>query len=265
MKKLLFVYPVKEKSYLNECTENEIKLLNETIQKRYREKGFEVYFLNSFEHHQVHLAWQEGDTAIQGSMRLDWNRNRWNIGNPCEPSRVDPLSSPMVCYPVFEEIKTAMGNVPEQLVVCGFDPYGTVMWLANRFHKLGWNTLVDVELTESFPIYSKRACFSKEKYNYMNVVNWNKALAKCEQGFSFTYLSTIKEMNLIYHPEQFRADYTVEEIYRYLMSNSPWKWDKDNKYEDGLEYVNDRELDVKPKEYYLYIPSTVRSSTYMQK
>ncbi|HAM96623.1 TPA: hypothetical protein DCP76_02385 [Patescibacteria group bacterium] len=147
-KKLLFLYPVEEYWVNNFPFRNErsIKKLETTIDLRYRQKGYEIYFATFRNRDVFQLQLQPTDHVI----------------------RVETEFFEGFKYPNPEQLLNQLGDT-ERLVICGFHLPDCVVRMAQGAVDMKFDTLVDVELTENFAYRSSKFYFNPEEYNFANI------------------------------------------------------------------------------------------------
>ena len=155
MKKIfLYLYPIQEynrsfefsEEYLHEIgRDNPYKVLNECIQKRYREKGYEK--ASGYNH--------------DGSEKQDRN----------------------IKYPSEKYLIEQLGNFDE-IVIGGFHFGDCVKRVAEYCYQSGFPTLIDLDLTDLFfSLYYKKDYFKIDEYsskNYKNYILSNSRFSNME-------------------------------------------------------------------------------------
>lgn len=154
MKSFVFLYPIPE--YFNAeierwgwragdgFKEKYSKMLNQCIDARYRQKGFEISYA-IFDNHEISdmVNLQPDDKIIP--VRIDFKTH---------------ISYPPV-YPDPDIILAKLGN---PLRIGGFHMWDCVQKLAERAYEKGIDTLVDEDLTEFFAFCIKQEPFAIDKY-----------------------------------------------------------------------------------------------------
>ena len=148
-KKLLFLYPIEE-YWINNfpfLNEKSIKRLETTIDLRYRQKGYEIFYA-TFPNREVSRI------ALQPTDHVVYVDTEFIVGFK---------------YPDTEKLLTQLGET-EQLVICGFHSGDCVRRTAEGAIDMKLDTLVDLELTETFAYQSSKFYFNPEKYNLANIL-----------------------------------------------------------------------------------------------
>lgn len=168
MKKVfLYLYPIKEftnmfllpddKLYDEWGVERPLPILNETINKRYREQGYEIVYVLYPDKEMFGIEKQNGDKVIYTDITFDEASAYDSNGN--EKQNFIPK------YPNEEKILEQLGSVDE-LVVGGYHAMDCVKRVAEVALQNGINTLVDLELTDLFfNVYKQKDCFDMENYS----------------------------------------------------------------------------------------------------
>ena len=168
MKKVfLYLYPIKEftnmfllsddKLYNEWGVERPLPILNETINKRYREQGYEIVYVLYPDKEMFGIEKQNGDKVIYTDITFDEASAYDSNGN--EKQNFIPK------YPNEEKILEQLGYVDE-LVVGGYHAMDCVKRVAEVALQNGINTLVDLELTDLFfNVYKQKDCFDMENYS----------------------------------------------------------------------------------------------------
>jgi hypothetical protein len=196
IKKLLFLYPIEE--YMKVLNNPDtIKKLNDTIDKRYRQKGYEVNY----------LVFEDKDVA---NLKID-NKDCILKTDITFKTHTTPIEEDVYPYPSNKHIEKELGKVDE-LVVCGFHSQDCVKRVANHFYNLGVNTLVDLELTELFRVLSSRYYFDEEAYNLANVIEYAEAEIAFLYGEDFP--REIFNMDKMYNEPYFKKESFTPTIYR---------------------------------------------------
>ena len=168
MKKIfLYLYPIKEftnmfllsddKLYDEWGVERPLPILNETINKRYREQGYKIVYVLYPDKEMFGIEKQNGDKVIYTDITFDEASAYDSNGN--EKQNFIPK------YPNEEKILEQLGYVDE-LVVGGYHAMDCVKRVAEVALQNGINTLVDLELTDLFfNVYKQKDCFDMENYS----------------------------------------------------------------------------------------------------
>ena len=151
-KVFLYLYPIKDYTkmflhddeyYDEEHLERPLPILNETIEKRYREKGYQVVFVLYSDRDLYGIEKKEVDKVIFTDIFFSDSSNR---------------------YPSEELLLNQLGNIDE-LVVGGYHVLDCVKRVAENALLKGINTLVDLDLTDLFfKLYQQKEYF--DIYNY---------------------------------------------------------------------------------------------------
>lgn len=217
MKKLLFMYPIQAHRYLGNFTIEDLDLLGKTINERYRQKGYQIYFLSFSDITRDKLCLvQKEDTVIWGSMCFEWNTIRWKERKGRGPSPEEDgyfeywqneskRMSKYIDYPSFEDILNELAP-DEETVIAGVDPYRTPYMFTEYLQNLGYNTFLDLELGENFPKYRSYCGFSPCTYNLQNIMINDEMGTLYSQG--------------IYLYERFHSLFREKSVYR-LSSYTP--------------------------------------------
>ncbi len=164
MKKVLFLYPLRE--YMQILHDNEtIELMKATIDKRYRQKGYEINYLVFPDKNIIELDAYEQDKIIETDITFEAHTT---------PIQQDKEGNSIYKYPDNMYIQAQLGELDE-LVVCGFHADDCVRKTADFFTNQSIDVLVDLELTDFFRIYKQFPTFQKEKYNFANLLQNLKA------------------------------------------------------------------------------------------
>ena len=165
-KVFLYLYPIKEytemflfhndKLYDEWNVERPLPILNSTINKRYREKGYEIVYALYPDKELYGIEKFEDDkiiyTDIQFSEASGYDE-KGNIKENYEPK-----------YPSEEYLLKQIGKM-EELVVGGYHAMDCVKRVVEFALKNGINALVDLDLTDYFfNIYKKKDYFKEEEY-----------------------------------------------------------------------------------------------------
>lgn len=199
MKKIfLYLYPIKEFTEMflfndyclnNKTSTNPLFILNSTINKRYRNKGYEVVFALYPDKELYGIEKMQSDRIIYTDITFyeasafDENRNEKINFIPKYPNELYLLRQ--------------LGNVNE-LVVGGYHSMSCVKKVAEVALKNGINTLVDLDLTDLFFIlYDKEDYFKEESYDpdrlrtYMINIDGDEELEFNKRLFDRNYESEV--------------------------------------------------------------------------
>lgn len=156
MKKLLFIYPIEEFMKIFEHGDV-IEKLNRTINKRYREKGYEINYLIFPDKEIADLQIYPNDKIIKTDITFEDYTTTNKAGNFPNPN--------------LDKIFGENINV-ESIVVCGFDSRDYVRKTAKRFDDLGFDTLIDIELSGYFRAHCEKNYFAEDEYNLANIIEY---------------------------------------------------------------------------------------------
>jgi len=145
---------------------NKIELLNETIDERYRQKGYQINFLTFLDSKPFGVDIKPNDILLKSDITFK---------QLLTPIGVDNDGETIHNYPASEWISQRLGEF-EELVVCGFHAYDCVTKVAEYFYNINPNTMIDLELTDLFSELSNRFYFKKDNYNPANNLVYNGAL-----------------------------------------------------------------------------------------
>jgi len=176
---------------------NTIEKLNDTINRRYRQKGYEVNYLVFEDKNVSHLKTEDKDRIIKTDITFK--------------KHTTPIEKDVYPYPSNKHIEKELGEVDE-LVVCGFHSQDCVKRIATHFHNLGVDTLVDLELTELFRVLSSRYYFDEGAYNLANVIEYAEAEIAFLYGDNFP--REIFNMNKMYNEPYYKKESFTPTIYR---------------------------------------------------
>lgn len=177
MKKVfLYLYPIEEYQKMFMCSdnyyvthdlENPMIVLNECIEKRYKDNGYEVIVANY------------PDKAVYGVSKSNIDRiiNTNVTFKEASGYREDGSEKPIeeVKYPSEQYLLEQVGNVDE-IIIGGFHLGDCVKRVAEHFHKNGINTMIDIELTDFLFHLYKQPYFKRESYNPANYKQYAIAL-----------------------------------------------------------------------------------------
>lgn len=197
MKKIfLYLYPIEEynrsfefsEEYLQQNgRENPYKVLNECIQKRYRDKGYQIVYAIYPDKSLYGINLLPTDKIIYTDVTFE-QANGYN-GN--------------IKYPNESYLIAQLGDFDE-IVVGGFHFGDCVKRVAEYCYQCGTSVLVDLDLTDLFfNIYHKKDYFKIDEYNPKNYKNYillnsrfsNKELA--ERLFERNYNSPVYKFEII--------------------------------------------------------------------
>lgn len=168
MKKVfLYLYPIKEYTkmflYLDDKTcdewgiERPLPMLNKTIDKRYREKGYQIVFA------------LYPDKELYGIEKKELDRVIYTDISFSESSAYDDKGYKkknfIPKYPNESKLIEQLGDLDE-LVVGGYHAMDCVKRVAENALNMGINTLVDLDLTDLFfNVYRNKDYFDIENYS----------------------------------------------------------------------------------------------------
>ena len=161
-KVFLYLYPIKEFASVfvpyvgiddNKMTDSEkmiradpFKVLNDTIDIRYRKKGYKVVFAIYPDKDIYGIEIKPNDLVVKTDITFKHMRENFT-------------------YPNEEKLVDILGNVDE-LVVGGYHIMDCVKRVAEVAYERGINTLVDSDLTDLFfNLYNQKDYFDKEIYD----------------------------------------------------------------------------------------------------
>ena len=158
MKKIfLYLYPIQEynrffelsKEYLHEIgRENPFKILNECIQKRYREKGYQIVYAIYPNKNIYGISPLSNDKIIYTDVTFDQASGYNKDGSEKQDKDIK--------YPSERYLIEQLGDFDE-IVVGGFHFGDCVKIVAEYCYQCGISTIVDLDLTDLFfNIYHKK-------------------------------------------------------------------------------------------------------------
>ena len=166
-KAFLYLYPIKEytsmflfhddKLYEEWNVPKPLPILNETINKRYREKGYQIIFALYLDKEIYGVEPKKEDVIIYTDVTF------------CEASACDESGNEkkdfIPKYPSERHLLQQIGPIDE-LVVGGYHAMDCVKRVAEFALKSGINTLVDLDLTDLFfNVYKQQDYFDIESYS----------------------------------------------------------------------------------------------------
>lgn len=162
----LYLYPIKEYAktfYLGDDYYKQIgvcrpfDVLNETIQKRYRDKGYQVVFAIYPNKSIYGIEKQKNDKIIY----TDISFSKASIYD--EYGAMKTTSE--IIYPNEQKIINQLGNIDE-LIIGGYHAQDCVKRVGEVALENGINTLIDLDMTDLFfTLYRKPEYFKMELYN----------------------------------------------------------------------------------------------------
>lgn len=167
MKKIfMYLYPIKEytsiflyhdRLYEDENIKRPLPILNECIQKRYRDKGYQIVYVLYKDKEIFGIDYKEGDKIIYTD--IEFTENSGLDENGKEKINFVPK------YPNEKSIIKALGNVDE-LVIGGYHYSDCVKRIGEISLSYGIDTIIDLDLTELFfSLYRKEEYFIIEEYS----------------------------------------------------------------------------------------------------
>jgi hypothetical protein len=192
-KKLLFLYPLEEDMKFL-ADNSPIEIFQNSINRRYREKGYEINYLIFPDKDLAYLDVYSSDKVILTDITYGEHIN--SIGK-------DEHGNDIYIYPSNNYIQSQLGEVDE-LIICGFHASDCVKRIAEYFCLKGINVLVDVELTDLFRYHCKSPYFKEDKYNLANIIQYLKV-----QNMSGGFCETTLEYNPdnLYGEPYYKKDY----------------------------------------------------------
>jgi len=161
-KVFLYLYPIKEytgfflKGWQTFSKENPLPILNECIEKRYRQNGYEVIIAIYPDKEIFGIDIKPEDKVIETDVTFVEATGYYEDGKETPNEEIK--------YPSEEDLFNKVDYVDE-IVVGGYHYSDCVRRVAEYFHEQGINTLVDVELTDVFFGHYYRDDFNKEMYS----------------------------------------------------------------------------------------------------
>lgn len=168
MKKVfLYLYPIEEytkiflfyndKLYDEMSIERPLPILNDTINKMYREKGYEIVFA------------VYPDKELYGIEKCDTDKIIYTDITFSEASAIDANGNRKTNfipkYPNELFLINQLGNI-DKLIVGGYHAMDCVKKVAEVALENGIDTLVDLDLTDLFfNLYKQKEYFNKDKYD----------------------------------------------------------------------------------------------------
>ena len=205
----LYLYPIEEYSkvfYLGNDYYDEIgvrrpfDVLNETIQKRYRDKGFQVIFVLYPDKEIYGISPQHGDSIIYTDIPFS-TASGYNLDG--SQKSVDEI-----VYPNEQNIINQLGRV-KKLVVGGYHAQDCVKKLGEAAIENGIDTIVDLDMTDLFfNLYRQEEYFDLDSYN--------------PERFKNYILSKIKRYGEEFGEAHFKSNYQSE-AYGFGYSNRKQK------------------------------------------
>ena len=174
MKKVfLYLYPIQEynrsfefsEEYLQQTKrENPYKILNECIQKRYREKGYQIVYAIYPDKNIYGISPLPTDKIIYTDITFELASGYNQDGSEKQEKDIK--------YPSEKYLIEQLGDFDE-MVIGGFHFGDCVKRVAEYCYQYGISTLVDLDLTDLFfNIYHKKDYFKVDEYNPQNYKNY---------------------------------------------------------------------------------------------
>jgi hypothetical protein len=217
MKKVfLYLYPVAEYSrvfifrdtfYESRGIEKPFQVLNECIEKRYREKEYEIVYA-IYPDKNIHgLITKPVDRIITTDVTFKEASGYYDDGSE------KPIEE--VKYPSEEHLFNEIGQVDE-IVIGGYHFSDCVKKVAEYFQEHGVKTLVDLELTDLFFRLYRQKYFDRSNYNPANFKEFimsetMKYFEDPEKQFNQMYESSICHFS-DYKPTVDRYNLAIEEL-----------------------------------------------------
>ena len=185
MKKIfLYLYPIQEynhsfefsEEYLNEIgRENPYKVLNECIQRRYREKGYQIIYAIYPDKNIYGINPLPTDKIVYTDVTFEQASGYNKDGSEKQDKDIK--------YPSEKYLIEQLGDFDE-IIVGGFHFKDCVKRVAEYCYQSGYPTLVDLDLTDLFfSVYHQKAYFKIDEYdpkNYKNYILSNSGFSNME-------------------------------------------------------------------------------------
>ena len=162
----LYLYPIQEftkifdlgNDYYDEIgVRRPFDVLNETIQKRYRDNGFQVVFALYPDKDIYGILPQQGDKIIYTDIPFT-SASKYNLDG-------SEKSDAEIIYPNEQSLINQLGDV-EELVIGGYHAQDCCKRVGEVALENGINTLVDLDMTDLFfNLYRQEDYFNLESYN----------------------------------------------------------------------------------------------------
>ena len=168
MKKVfLYLYPIKEfinifllhddQTYDKLNIDRPLPILNDTIDKRYRQKGYQVIFALYPDRELYGVEQRDGDKIIYTDIPFS------DVNPKDEKGNIKKDYIPK--FPDERLLIEQLGDVDE-LIVGGYHSMECVRRVAEKALDSGINTLVDLDLTDLFfNVYKQKDYFDRENYS----------------------------------------------------------------------------------------------------
>lgn len=115
-------------------------------------------------------------------------------------------------YPDPKKLLTQLGKT-EHLVICGFHSNDCVVRTAQEALNMKFNTLVDLELTETFAPKSSKFYFNPEEYNFANI--FVEEMHDIHKYYPYSMYRMEEYEKEYYHLADFVATITEEDVERH--------------------------------------------------
>jgi len=169
-KVFLYLYPIEEytkmflfhndKLYDDWKVKRPLPILNECIQKRYRDKGYQVVFALYPDRNIFGIIPQKEDKVILTDVAFDEASACYSDGT--QKKNFVPK------YPNEQLLLSKLGNIDE-LVIGGYHSSDCVKRVGEIALNMGIDTLVDLDLTDLFfALYKQEDYFKIEEYNILS-------------------------------------------------------------------------------------------------
>ena len=193
----LYLYPIEEYSKVF-CLENDyydgigvrrpFDVLNETIQKRYRDNGFQVIFVLYPDKEIYGILPQHGDSIIYADIPFS-KASGYNFDG-------SEKNKDEIIYPNEQNLINQLGDV-EELVIGGYHAQDCVKRVGEVALANGINTIIDLDMTDLFfSLYRQEDYFDLESYS--------------PERFKNYMLAKIKRYGEEFAEEMFKSNYQSE-------------------------------------------------------
>ena len=169
----LYLYPIREynhsfefsEEYIQEMKiENPYKVLNECIQKRYREKGYQIVYAIYPDKNIYGINPLQTDKIIYTDVSFKQASSYNQDGSGKQVKDIK--------YPSEKYLIEQLGKIDE-IVIGGFHFSDCVKKVAEYCYQNGIPTIVDLDLTDLFfNVYNKKDYFKIDEYNLQNYKNY---------------------------------------------------------------------------------------------
>lgn len=216
MKKVfLFLYPIEEyqrmfmhsdKYYAIRDLENPIIVLNECIERRYKDNGYEVIVANYPDKEIYGISKSNIDKIINTDVSFK------DASGYREDGSEKTLEE--VKYPSEQYLLEQIGDADE-IIIGGFHLGDCVNRVAEHFHKNNINTMIDIELTDFLFHLYKQKYFKRESYNPANYKQYSIALGlRCGESIEYI-LSQLDKIygSPIYKFNEYEPTISLEDVF----------------------------------------------------